>query len=66
MNEQSVVTVTCKNCKFWAKLETRAEGECRKYAPKAIMAGGIDGTDYDNDWAVTNADKWCGEFEVAE
>ncbi len=65
-------TETCEKCRFWKGYgQTNGEcrskkGECRKYAPKAIMAGSINGIGYETDWALTEAVNWCGEWEVKE
>lgn len=53
----------CKDCKYWQDLPE--EGQCRRYAPKTIIAGCGVGEipEYSNDWATTGEDDWCGEFE---
>lgn len=49
----------CENCRFWIKLQ------CRRYAPKMIVAGcGVgENPEYDNDWVTTKKDDWCGEYK---
>ena len=62
----------CKNCKWWHELCKNLPkeyfGQCRKYAPRKIVAGcGVgENPEYDNSWAVIDADEWCGEFEAKE
>ena len=50
----------CKDCKFWQILPE--EGQCRRYAPRLIVAGCGTGEvpEYSNNWAtvgtLSNAD----------
>ena len=56
----------CNNCKFWQIL--LEEGQCRRHAPRLIMAGCGVGEipEYSNDWPTTGKDDWCGEFKPQE
>lgn len=62
----------CKNCKWWEELQMMFprgnHGQCRKYAPRKIVAGcGVgESPEYDKDWAVVGGNDWCGEFEDKE
>lgn len=71
----------CKDCKWWdAKnaytvkqtAQRRTPGnivsECRKYAPRTIVAGCGTGEtpEYASDWGIVGMADWCGEFEDKE
>ena len=58
----------CEECKFWKKereIKSESYGQCRRYAPKLIVSGGGIGEnrEYENDWAWTDFNAWCGEFQ---
>lgn len=58
----------CEECKFWTREKlTRpscksAIGQCRKYAPKAIISSKIGSLR----WPTTYFHEGCGEFEKKE
>lgn len=58
----------CKDCKCFQDNKGKQTGECRKYAPRTIIAGcGVgEVPEYSNDWAIVKIDDWCGEFEAKE
>lgn len=59
----------CADCKFWKQNDINEDaqyGECRKRAPKLIIAGCGVGENPERrlDWAETKYDDWCGEFKT--
>lgn len=65
------MTERCDGCRFWKRLGTTNEGECRKEAPRPLgflpqpgMVGLATGRVGPlARWVRTEQDDWCGEFE---
>lgn len=54
----------CDECRFWAVNEAcNEEGICRRYAARPLI--GTDLLDLSVSWPETQADDWCGEFELS-
>lgn len=48
----------CSECRYWSLVKASSKdrdpgGECRRHAPTATLF-----------WPGTDADNWCGEFEL--
>lgn len=58
LNDAVTSRPRCGGCRFFQNTET---GQCRKYAPKPVVA--IDDVAIGWDWPPIDKDQWCGEFE---
>jgi hypothetical protein len=60
--EQSIIE--CRSCRFWTGRGAPA-GECRRFPPiqSSILHGEVMSAAQPV-WPATNADDWCGEWQV--
>ena len=61
---------SCKACGFWVREKgSGGMGECRRYAPRSEMFGGVKEKSIDSREVIvprTSAKHWCGDFTVRE
>ena len=57
----------CGNCRFFKAIDFDDydyDGECRRYAPRAILSDGVPG-DFQPVFPEMFNESWCGEWESA-
>lgn len=56
----------CQTCRYWNRdreLSIPQIGECRRYAPQAVLNGQMEGEGQCPKWPYVFENEWCGEWD---
>lgn len=55
----------CYSCRYWTRLAGRihseSDAECRRYAPRPVLAPATGEVPNTAEWPVTDGGDWCGD-----